>query len=233
MTLKVIFKTSIYILKYTEHCFSTNKEYTKEDIEWIIYHFCESYPVFCKDPVIMYRMLSLVNINKFCGFFALTYNNSILKSVKERDVNEFKNLILNPNYIEINDTRFLNKDEIEELNFIFEMETFIHNLILKRIVVSENEDFVFDELYKTSYNEIYNNFFSDKIIINRADFQNFVFLTEYNTKTRNSHVYTYKLDDILIQCITEKFTYEISKNNIDILKNRFAVEMKLITSYLL
>jgi hypothetical protein len=228
---KIISKNPQYILSYVDYCFKSNTEYNIEDIEWIIYRFCSLYSVFNKEPEILYKMLALVNINSFCGYFSLSYNNNLLKAVKERDGKEFKTLLINPTYDEIYKNKLLNASEMEDLSSIFDMEALIHNLTLKRISVLES-DVNFEELYKDSYNEMYNKIFSLKISQNRSDFQGFIFLTEYNPTSRNSHVYTYKLIDILTQCITSSFTYEISQNNKDLIRERFSTEMKLVEYFL-
>lgn len=229
---KLISKTPQYLLSYIEHCFKTNKDFIQEDIDWIIFHFCALYSEFIKEPLVLYQTLSLINVKTYCGYFALKFNSDIVKAVKERNGSVFRTLIMNPYYNEIKNNKYLTENELEELYNIYEMEPLVHNLTVKRISVLGESIENYENLYIDSYNEIYTKFFIDKISQNRADFQTLLFLTEYIPKYKNSQVYTYKIIDILKQCITQKFSYDISKNNIELIRNRFSTELKMVHIYL-
>jgi hypothetical protein len=223
---KVIPSSINCLYDYVIKCFKTNPDYIDEDLEWMLFHFNNIYTDFILNINNLYIMLAITNISSFCGYFALKYNNLLTKCVKERDAVSFKNTLLNPKIYEVVENTHLENNEKRELLDILTLESMVANLTIKRMIVNKNNDI--DSLYIDSYNELYEKLFIDKISNSRVNFQEFIFITEFNSKTGNSHVYTYRLVDILSQCISNKFTYEISENNINNIKKRFNLELKIV-----
>jgi hypothetical protein len=221
-----------YVIQYLLRCMHTNPEYSLDDIEWIMYNIHNNYTTMIREITKFYTFLSLINYNTFCGYFSQTYNIKLTKSVKERDNNEFIKLINAPKFEEVLNNTLLNKVEQRELLDILQLETYAANLTIKRMSINTSFNGDIEKLYMDSYNDLFNKMFSKKINFNRADFQEFILITEYNAKTRHSHAYTFRLLDILKQCVTGEFNYELSENNIKSVKSRFVLEMKMV-SYML
>jgi hypothetical protein len=215
-----------YLFDYTVKCFRTNPDYIDEDIEWMLIHFNSVYIEYIKDISKLYSMLALVNISSFCGYFSLKYNNLLTKYVKERDASNFKRTILNPVFYEVSENTYLKTEEKKELNTVLILESMVANFTVKRMITTRNRDS--EKLYIESYNEIYEKLFSDTVSSSKVNFQEFILITEFNAKSGNSHAYTYRLVDILTQCINNSFTYEISQSNINLIKERFNLELKIV-----
>lgn len=225
---KIVFSNSSSIFEYAKKCFESNGEYTPEDIEWMLKNFQDKYLNFVQEVFKLYTMLSLTNLNTFCGYFSQNYNIKLMKFVKERDTVNFNKTLLQPVFEELTNNVFLDKNEKTELSNILSLECMVANLTIKRMSVKNSLAEDIDKLYLDSYNDIYSKMFMKKINYCKMDFQPFVLITEYNSKNRNSYAYTFKLFDILSQCITEKYVYELSESNIQSIKDRFNLEMKMV-----
>jgi hypothetical protein len=218
----------IHIYKYITRCLHTNTELNKDDIDWFLYHLYNNYIEITREITKFYIMLSLINQITFCGYFSQKYNNKITKAIKERDGADLISLIQNPKFEEVVNNDHLNKTEQKELMDILQLEAYTTNLTIKRMATNINFNGDIDKLYRESYNDLFNKVFGKKIKFNRADFQEYILITEYNPKTRHSHAYTFRLIDILQQCITNVFSYNISENNIKSIKSRFILELKMV-----
>lgn len=258
------------LYKYVLKCFETNSEYIQEDLEWMMLHFNEAYPEFILNINSLYTMLSLINLETFCGYFSITYNNSLAKYVKERDAVSFRRTLLNPKFYEVEDNKYLTDEEKKELMLILNLESMVANLVIKRSTIRKDirdlcSEFTknkkrfylqIDKLYKESYDELYEKIFSNisttqhhtstlKIFHKehneksdfrnikikapcKSGFQNIVFISELDSETQNNHIYTYKLMDILKQCIYKDFKIKFSPENIENINTRFDLEIRLV-----
>jgi len=228
MPSKIISPGINYIVVYAEKCFKSNIDYTEDDVRWIMNVFDELIDEYMKEISKMYMMLALTNLKSYCGYFCLVYNNKISRSVKERDYNMCKRLLLNPVFDEVMNNPHLNKIEQKELLDVLHLEVMNVNYTIKRMSMKNDSNIDIDELYIDSYNDLYNKIFVNKLNSCKSDFQEFILITEHNSKNRNSHAYTFKLVDILSQCVHDKFKYELSEGNIQNLKTRFNLEIKMV-----
>jgi hypothetical protein len=171
-------------------------------------------------------MLSLLNNRTFCGYFAIIYNTNVFKCVKDRDDEDFKNYLLNPYFEEAVNSTELTETEKDEILNTLSLEAMTANLTIKRLTI--NDSLNIEDTYLESYRELYNKVYINVIKSSRDNFQEFLFVMEYNPKSGNSHVYTFKLIDALTQCIKNKFTYDISKDNIDLIRKKYDIEIKLL-----
>jgi hypothetical protein len=228
MAPNVTLNGDIYIYKYITRCLHTNTELNQEDVDWFLYHFYNNYVDITREITKFYITLSLINHSTFCGYFSQKYNNKLTKAIKERDGSDLLRLIQNPKFEEVVDNDLLNKAEQKELLDILQLEAYTANLTVKRMATNNKNIEDIEKIYRESYNELFNKIFFKKIKFSRADFQEFILITEYNPKTRHSHAYTFRLIDILSQCITNVFSYSISESNIKSIKTRFILELKMV-----
>jgi hypothetical protein len=229
------------LYKYVLKCFRTNSDYIKEDLEWMMYHFNEAYPEFLINISNLYLMMSLTNLETFCGYFAIKYNNSISKFVKERDAVSFRNSLLHPKFHENEGNIYLSEEEKKELSNVLFLESMVANLTVKRASLNtqikelcnsnKSDESLYElmsSLYKDSYNEICQKLYNGKSFASRGSFKDVIFINEIYDETNFTRIYAYKLIDILKQCIYKDYKDKISEINIENINNRFDLEIRLV-----
>jgi len=226
----IVPESLIKTFTYVKHVFSSNNEYTEDDIEWMMNIIQSNIKLLIKNSYNFYKFLTITNLKCFTGYFSHVYNFKLVKSVKDRHSVNFINHILNLDFDEFEQNNLLNDSEYNELKNILELDILTSNITLKRLTLnSELVNFI-DKTFEESCIDIYNNLYKDKIEDSKCNFQDFIIVKEYNQQTKTDHAYTFRLIDILIYIINENYPDYLNSKTIDIIREKFNLELK-ITEY--
>ena len=228
MSINIVPYGTSKILECVSRIFDSNTEYNAEDIKWLINIFLKSYNSLIQNPYKYYSLLTLVNMRIFCGYFAHIFNYKLTKFTKERNEQEVYKLFLNPEFKEILGNNILSETERNELMKVFEMEVYVTNLFMKKVSINTSITERFDEVFEECYMDVYTKLFRNDVNTPKNEFQDFVLVTEHNPRTKTNHAYTFKLIDLLIQCVSQNFTHNLSDVTIQSLCNKFETELKII-----
>lgn len=221
MSARTLHGSIFKIFQYTSKVLSTNENFTQEDIDWVTDTVKNMYEKMTENIYFFYMFLTLINQRCFCGYFARIYNNSILKCVKERNHISLINLMIRPVLDEFENNPSLTEEEIQELKDMLSLEVFTTNLTIKRFTLLDNSIDDIEKVYIESYKDIYTKLFSEKIKTNRAEFQNYIIITE--EKNGIDYVNAFYLHDVLSQVLTDK-----DMNNTEVIKEKYNLELKLV-----
>lgn len=222
MSVKIAQGNTFKVFQYTNKVVSTNENFTPEDAEWVTENFVNMYNKISENVYSMYLFLTLINQKSFCGYFSRIYNNSIFKSVKERNQINLLNLMLHPVSEEFQNNTSLSEDENTDLKELLSLEVFTTNLTVKRLTLSVDNIDNFEKVYSESYKDIYNKLFKEKIKTNRADFQNYTIITE--VKNNIEYANAFFLHDILSNILLTNSQLEHE----DVIKEKYNLELKLV-----
>lgn len=229
MTIKVIPSGIAQIYSYVLNILNFNEGYTLEDREWlahIILNICDHM------KTNIYYILSLINIKTYSGYFCRSYNDILLREVKNKNVDVVMELLTEPVYPEIYNNPNINSDEKQILINLLHLDILATNLTIKRIAINPilNENIM--KTYEESYSNIYYNLYHSKFDYNKIDFTDFVVLTEENESTRIKYAKTFALYDLLTRYVYDNLTDEVSEKNIKYIKDTYYLEIKMVYHYL-
>jgi hypothetical protein len=229
MTINVIPSGFSQIHSYTKSVLEFNDGYTPEDREWlahIILNICE----YMNSNI--YYILSLINMKNFSGYFCRSYNDMLLKGVKNKDNDSVLELLTAPIYPEIYDNNNLNTEEKQILINLLHLDILTTNLTIKRICINPILNSNITKTYEESYSNIYYNLYQSKFDYHKIDFNDFVILMEENETTRIKYARTFGLFDLLTQYIYDSLPKEIGEKNIKSIKDKYYLEIKMVYHYL-
>lgn len=217
--------------EYLEFCLRTNPDYNDNDIKWTLDIYLKHYDSLTKDSKKYYTAITLINRKSFSGYFSQLYNYLLVKNIQSKNESKLIELLLNPEFTEMHRSK-LTDSELEEVNNIMYMETLITNIVtLKYNLNSEsfgyNEIFI-SKLFQDVYNETYLKLFSGTLPSRRSTFDDFLILTQYDTKTRSNRAYTYQLLEILIKIVMNNKDFFSSDKILNNLMEKYGTEVKLV-----
>jgi hypothetical protein len=229
MTIKVIPLGFSHIHSYAESILGFNENYTVEDREWLAHIILNMYEYMNTN---IYYVLSLINIKTFSGYFCRSYNDKLLKEVKNKNTDAVVDIISNPTYGEIYDNKNLSDDEKQMLINLIHLDILSTNLTIKRISINPVLNSNIMKAYEESYCNIYYNLYQSKIDYNKIDFTDFIVLTEENETTRIKYARTFVLFDLISKYIRDEISQDMSDKNIKNIKDKYYLEIKMVYHYL-
>ena len=77
----VIVPESLFrIFDYVRKIFSSNPEYTEDDLEWMMNIIEGNIKMLIGNPYNFYKFLTITNLKSFCGYFSHVYNFKLVKN---------------------------------------------------------------------------------------------------------------------------------------------------------
>jgi hypothetical protein len=228
MALKIIKYNIEEVSTYIDYMLHRNSSLTSDNIDFVTEIFNSNHEEIFENPRNLYLFLSLINKNCFTGCFSTQFNSKLVENIQTENYDEILNSFLNPNIDQFCKNKYLNEEEEKELADIMNLEIMATNLTLKRIILQKIITSDFDKTYEESYYEIFHKLFRGILNDSRELFQNFVLITEKDSQTGIKYTYTYALNEIMDQLVNRTFVRPVSQNNIDWLKERYALEYKVL-----
>jgi len=229
MTINVIPSGASQIYSYAKSILEFNDKYNSEDTEWLALIILNIYEYM---NVNIYYILSLINVKTFSGYFCRSYNDMILKAVKNRNEGDVAELLTAPVYPEIYNNTNLNEDEKQLLINLLHLDILATNLTIKRICINPSLNSNIMKAYEESYSNIYYNLYQSKIDCHKIDFTDFVILMEENESTRIKYAKTFELYNLLMNYIYDNISKEVCEKNITYIKDKYYLEIKMVYYYL-
>lgn len=211
-------------------------QYSPEDIQWMTNIWIKNYDKIKENPETYYMVLTLLNRNTKSGKFAILYNNMVRTIVEKRKDKDLVKLLLNPEYPEIFDNKFLSNEERETLISILKKEMLAINLLMKKLENSKTIELIPSNLYNECYIQIsllYENDI-DLEIMKHTSFEspNFTMISEYNENTDTYHTYTFDVIELLLMILLNEnniYTNKpFSETSIENIISKYKTELKMM-----
>lgn len=228
MSFRIVPYGTDIILKYTDRLLKVNPDYTQDDIEWLKEFLIRNYSLLIENPYKMYMFLTLINGKIFSGYFSYIFNFNLNKSIKDRNYSQCFELVLNPTFEEVFENDKLSEKEKTHLLNNTSLEILSTNLTIKKLTLYPSKMNQIHDIFDESYMDLYSKIYHRKVKHNRSGFQDFILVTEHNPITQTNHVHTYKLLNIILQCINDEFSDKLTSNTITDIKKRFEIEIKMV-----
>ena len=244
MSVKIIPQSAINAKKFFKETISTTNSassntkfnYSPEDIEWMSSVWIKNYDKLKENPEKYYMALTLLNRNTKSGRFAILYNNLVYTVVEKRKEKELVKLLLNPEYPEIFDNKFIKESEKDHLISILKKEMLALNLLMKKLENSKTVELVPSSLYNECYLQI--TLLHEKDIdlemMKHTSFENpiFTMISEYNENTDTFHTYSFDVLELLLLILMgENNIYTnkpFSETNVENITSKYSTELKML-----
>jgi len=225
MTLNVIPDGTSIIFSYVKFLCTNNDRYDEEDKAWLTQIILNLIDYLDSN---IYYFLTIINVKCFSGYFSKTFNDGLYECVKSRDTEKTMQYISDLKFPEIDDNKLLSEEEVKTLRLLFDIDVLSTNLTIKRFSVNS---YLYNDLgkaFEDSYANIYTSLYANKTDISRVNFEDFVVIVKESGESGIKYAHTFNLYDILVHCIFNKYSQDISQENIDKIRDTYCMELKMV-----